>query len=226
MRAVVGAVHDERVVGEAEAIDRVEDRADVLVVVDHRVVIFALPPAGLAEALRLRVRPEVHVGEVHPEEERLVGLRLPLHEVDGAGGGVVVDRLHPLLRQRPGILDRLLADLAEPRVNGRVVHVRGLAVEHAARAVLLAEGRVLGIVAKLGLFLGVQVVEVAVELVEAVDRGEELVAIAQVVLAELAGGVALRLEQLGDRRVLLLEAQRTSRGARPWSCRCEVRAGP
>jgi hypothetical protein len=48
----------------------------------------------------------------------------------------------------------------------------------------------LGIVAVLGLLLGVQVVEVAVELVEAVDRRQQLVAVAQVVLAELAGGVA------------------------------------
>ena len=109
-----------------ESIERLEDRADVLVVVDHRVVILALPPAGLADALRLGVRAEVHVGEVHPEEERLVGLRLPLDEVDGPVGDVVVDRLHPLLGQRAGVLDRLLADLAEPRVDGRVVLVVAL----------------------------------------------------------------------------------------------------
>ena len=191
----------------------VEHRADVLVVVDHHVVVCALPAAGLADALGLGVGPEVHVGEVHPDEERLVGLRLPLDEVDGAGGDVVVDRLHPLLGQRAGVLDRLLADLAESRVDRRVVDVGGLAVEHAPRAVLLPESRVLGIVAKLRLLLGVEVVEVAVELVEAVDRGQELVAVAQVVLAELAGRVAVRLEQLGDRGVLLLKAQRRARQA-------------
>jgi hypothetical protein len=59
-----------------------------------------------------------------------------------------------------------------------------------------------------GLFLGVEVVEVAVELVEAVDRREELIAVAQVVLADLCGGVAERLEQVGDRRIFLLQAQR------------------
>jgi hypothetical protein len=36
-----------------------------------------------------------------------------------------------------------------------------------------------------------------------VNRGQKLVAVAEVVLAELAGGVALRLQQLGERRVLL-----------------------
>ena len=42
----------------------------------------------------------------------------------------------------------------------------------------------------LGLLLGVEVVEVAEELVEAVGRRKILVAVAEVVLAELAGGVA------------------------------------
>jgi hypothetical protein len=62
------------------------------------------------------------------------------------------------------IIDRLLADLAESRVNGGIVYIRGLGVEHATWAVLLVEGRVLGIVAKLRLLLGVEVVEVAVKL--------------------------------------------------------------
>ena len=202
---------------------RLEDRADVLVVVDHRVVILALPATGLAEALRLRtcVRKCMWV-KLTQRKNGLSAFDCRSMKSTARGGGVVVDRLHPLLRQRAGVLDRLLADLAEARVHGRVVDVRGLAVQHAARAELLAERRVLGIVAQLGLFLGVQVVEVAVELVEAVDRGQKFVAVAQVVLAELAGGVAVRLEQLGDRRVLLLEARAESRACRPWSARCEA----
>ena len=79
---------------------------------------------------------------------------------------------------------------------------------HAARAELLLERRVLGIVGQLRLFLGVQVIEVAEELVEAVHGRQVFVAVAEVVLAELAGGVAERLEQLGDRRVFLLQADR------------------
>ena len=58
----------------------------------------------------------------------------------------------------------------------------------------------------LRLLLRVQVVEVAEELVEAVVRRQHLVAVAEVVLAELAGHVALRLEQAGDRRIFLLHA--------------------
>ena len=55
----------------------------------------------------------------------------------------------------------------------------------------------------LRLILGVQVIEVAEELVEAVNGRQEFVAVAEMVLAELAGRVALRLEQLGNGRILL-----------------------
>jgi hypothetical protein len=44
-------------------------------------------------------------------------------------------------------------------------------------------------------------VEIAEEFVEAVYRGQVLVAIAEMVLAELAGGVAERFEDFGERRV-------------------------
>ena len=113
----------------------------------------------------------------------------------------------------PVSLHDLLADLAEARIHRRVVRGRGLAVQHAARAELGAERRVLRVVRQFRLFLGVEVVEVAVELVEAVHGGQELVAVAQVVLAELAGGIALRLQQLGDRRVFLLQPYRGARQA-------------
>ena len=99
------------------------------------------------------------------------------------------------LRERTGVLDLL-----------RPVGLRP-AVDDAARPEALLEGRVLGVVLVLGLLLGVQVVEVAEELVEAVVGGQVLVEVAEVVLAELRGRVALRLEQLGDRRVLGTEAE-------------------
>ena len=111
-------------------------------------------------------------------------------------GDLLVDGFHALLGQRAGVLDRLPA-LAV-----------GHAVEHAARSELLLELRILGIVGQLRFFLGVQVIEVAEELVEAVHGRQVFVAVAEMVLAELAGGVAERLEQLGDGRVFLLQADR------------------
>jgi hypothetical protein len=55
------------------------------------------------------------------------------------------------------------------------------------------------------------VVEVPEELVEAVHRRQELIAIAQVVLAEVAGGVAQRLESLGHCDVACLKAHGRAR---------------
>ena len=78
----------------------------------------------------------------------------------------------------------------------------GPAVDHPARPEPGPEVRelLLGrVVVLLGLLLGVEVVEVAEELVEAVVGGQELVAVAEVVLAELAGRVALLLERGRDR---------------------------
>ncbi len=58
------------------------------------------------------------------------------------------------------------------------------------------------------LFLRVQVVEIAEELVEAVGGRQHIVPVTQMVLAKLAGGIALRLEQLGYGRVFLLHTFR------------------
>src|SRR6266480_4069917 len=48
------------------------------------------------------------------------------------------------------------------------------------------------------IFHCVEVIEVAEEFIEAVDSGQEFIQIAEVVLAELAGGVTLRFERGGD----------------------------
>ena len=128
-----------------------------------------------------------------------------------AAGGLVVDRFHALLGERAGVLDGLLADLAEARIDGGVVLVGRLGLEHAARAELRAIGGVLRVVRQLRLLLGIEVVEVAEELVESVDRGQRLVAIADVVLAELAGRVAHVAQQAADGGILLAHAHGRAR---------------
>ncbi len=56
-------------------------------------------------------------------------------------------------------------------------------------------------------FLGVEVVKVAEELIEAMCGRQELVLVPEVVLAELPRRVAERFEQLGDGRILGLESE-------------------
>src|ERR1019366_3070278 len=70
------------------------------------------------------------------------------------------------------------------------------------------KGGILRIVRVFRLFLGIEVIEVPVKLVEAVDGGQEFVAVAEVVLTNLSGGVSQRLEEFGDRRILLLHPYR------------------
>jgi hypothetical protein len=57
-------------------------------------------------------------------------------------------------------------------------------VDDATRTEALTEGGIPGVVGMFRLVLGVEVIQVAVELVEAVVRGQVLVAVAEVVLAE------------------------------------------
>ena len=162
------------------------------------------------------MREHVHARRVEVTQPRHVLLGLPLHEVERGGQELLVHRLHPLPGERTGVLDSLLADLAEHRIDGRIVLVGRFALEDAARPELLSEIRVLRVVGVFGLFLGVQVIQIAEELIEAMHRRQVLVAIAEVVLAELAGGVTEVLEDLCDRRVLRSYAPAWRRACRPW----------
>ena len=114
--------------------------------------------------------------------------------------------LHPLFGERTGVGDLLLSDAPPARVDRRVVGVGRPAMHHAARTEHLFELRILRIIRQFGFFLGVEVVQVAEELIEPVNGRQKLVAVAEVVLSELARSIAKRLEQFGDRRVLRLQA--------------------
>src|SRR5262249_29658996 len=129
--------------------------------------------------------------------ERLPGFVLALDEAERAGGDLVVDRLHALLGERAGVLDL-------PAGEG---------VDHAPRTEPLLELRIFRVVDVLRLLLGVQVIGIAEELIEAVGRRQELVAVAEVVLAELAGRVAQRFQKFGDGRILRAQADVGAREA-------------
>ena len=83
--------------------------------------------------------------------------------------------------------------------------------DDAARAVLLTEFGILRIEIAFRLLFGVEMIEIAEELVEAVLGGQMFVAVAEMVLAELAGGIALRLHDVGDRRHPVLDTMGIAR---------------
>ena len=158
----------------------------------------------------------MHARRVVPEEERLALALGLVHEALGVldqhlveGRHVVFGALQTLLhvrhvghvrvgRQRAFVDDPLLADLAPARHHRLVVVVGRPAVHQVARPVLGMEGWIPGEGVPVGIRHGVEVVEIAEELIEAVQRRQELVEVAEVVLAELAGGIALRLERGGN----------------------------
>jgi hypothetical protein len=169
--AVVGRIHHDGVVGDAELVELREQLADLAVVLDHAVGVDA--EAGHPLRCRLEVGEDVHARRVPPQEERLaVGLRL-VDEGERLGRHLLVDGFHARARQRAGVLDLL----------GAVGRGRG--PDHPARTKLPLERGILGIVGVLRLLFGVQVVEVAEEFIEAMDGRQHVVAITQVVLAKL-----------------------------------------
>src|SRR5271165_233149 len=158
------------------------------------------------------MRPDMHAGGVVPDEERLARLDGALHVIQRRRQKLIVGSLHPFLGKRAGVLAGLLAPGAEARISGRgIVGGGGFALEDATRSKLRPEAGVLRIVDVFGLFLGIQVIEIAEKLIKPVDRRQEFVAIAKMVLAILEGHVAQRLEQFGERRILFLKADGRSR---------------
>ena len=132
----------------------------------------------------LQPGPDVHAGRVDPDEERLVGLVRAVDEVQADA------------RNSSSTVSMRL------RVSGPVSSILPSAYEWITPRGpnFFAELGILRIVVGLRFLFGVQVVEVAEELVEAVVGGQVLVLVTEVVLAELPGRVALVLQQVGDRR--------------------------
>ena len=125
MRTVVSRVHHESIVGDTKLVEIVEHLAHVLVVIDHRVVVGRLPAASLTQALGLRVGVQMHVGEVEPQEERLVRIVLALDEVLGCSSELIVTGFHALLVSGPVSSIFCLPTLPQRGCFSRVVLVCG-----------------------------------------------------------------------------------------------------
>ena len=127
----------------------------------------------------------MHAGGIEVGEPRLIGSLLPVDEVERGTEKLFVHGLHAFRREWSGIFDF-------PASRG---------FDHAAWSETLAKLRVLWVVRIFGFFLGIEMVEVAKELIKAVRSWQKLVFVAEVVLAELTCGIAKRLENFCDTRV-------------------------
>ena len=128
----------------------------------------------------------MHPAWVEPDEERLLVAVGAVDEVGRGAEELFVDRFHALLGERPGILAFLLAPRTETRIVARRVGRVGDALHDAARTEPRPECRVLRIIRMLRFVLGIQMIEVAEELVETMHCRQEFVAITEMVLAELS----------------------------------------
>ena len=148
---------------------------------------------------------DVHARRVVPDEEGLAILFGLFHEILGEFEDMVIHGLHVVLdafggmrRQRTFVYDLLLADLAPALLHGRVIPVGGPGVEQVTRAIFFSlrfrHGRCKRILH------GIEVVEIAEKLIKAVQRRQVFVEVAEVVLAELPGGVAVIFERSGNGR--------------------------
>ena len=163
------------------------------------------------------MRDDVHARRIEPAEERLAVLFGLVDEIDGQVADFVIHCLHPFGIERAGVLNLLFADLAPARHLRRVVRGRGPAMNHVARADLIQQ--VLRVVGMRRVFHRIEVIEIAKEFVESVDGRQELIEIAEMVLAELAGSVALRFERGGD-GAASAGCRSWHPPGRPWSCPC------
>src|SRR2546423_11404041 len=142
------------------------------------------------------MRDDVHARRIEPAEERLAILLGLVDETQGKVADLVIHRLHSLRIKRAGILDLLFAYFAPARHVSGVIRSGRPGMNHVAWADLVQQ--ILRVVRMRRVFHCIGVIEVAKEFVEAVNGGQNLVLVAKVVLAELAGGVALRFERSRD----------------------------
>ena len=105
----------------------------------------------------------------------------------------------------------LLPDLAELRIDSLIGGIGRICVQDTARPEPLAEFGIFRIIRILRLFLGVEVIKIAEELVEAMYRGQMLIAVAQMVLAELAGRIVERLHHIRHARIFGAEPELRAR---------------
>jgi hypothetical protein len=157
---------------------------------------------GFPLGFGLQASPDVHAARIEPDKERLLVAVGAVDEIRRGIEEFLINRFHALLGKRPGVLAFLLTPWAETWIVARRVSRGRSAFQDAAWTELRPERRIFRIIFVLRFILGIEMVEIAEEPIEAVYGRQELVAVAEMVLAELSGRISLRLQKFGDSRVL------------------------
>src|SRR5205823_8854427 len=100
------------------------------------------------------------------------------------------------------------ANASVARIRSGIIFIRRPAVQYTARGKVFIKLRKIllrGPVGELGLFFGIEVIEVAERLIESVKSWQVLIAVTEMVLAKLPGRVTQRLQQFGNGWVLRLK---------------------
>src|SRR5215471_15119077 len=125
------------------------------------------------------MRDNVHTGWVQPQEEWLTVLPGGVQELERVGEDLVVHRFHAFWAELAGIFDSLLPYLAPAWLHRGVVRAGRPAMNDVARAYRSLECR--RVVGMTRVLHRIQVIEVTVEFVEAMQRGQEPVQVAKMV---------------------------------------------
>ena len=127
----------------------------------------------------------MHAAWVEPHEKRLL---VPVSAIDKVERGLeefLVNRLHTFLCQRAGVLAFLFAPFAEAWVFARGFGGGRRTLQNSPRTKARLKRRIFRIIRIFRFVLGVQVIEISEKLVEPVNRRQKLIAVAEMVFAEL-----------------------------------------
>lgn len=203
VRSIVGRVQHNRVVGDLQFIDQVEQLANMHIMLNHAVVVLVRVWASEVLMLLFDMRAEVHSCCIPPAEKGFAFLMFPLDESLSLGKSLFVNRFHSFLGQWAGVFDRL------------PTFCIGLASQDATRTELLPERlsvcqhQIAGVITILWLFFGVEVIQISEELIKAMHGWRMLVEISLMVLSKLICRIALALQNGGHRDVNFLPSLRS-----------------
>ena len=122
---------------------------------------------------------DMHPGCIHPDKEWFTSLDLSFYIINAGSCGFIVNRFHPLFCKGACILNNLFAYTTPMGLYGRVVGIARFTTQHTAWFEILDKSRIVDWpIFALGLLLCIEVIQVSVEFIKAMDSWKKFVAVA------------------------------------------------